>query len=175
MRNTLMIMGFAALTVVAAAGWMRQPNQVMPNGTASALEGPSTVNTPVSAAVYTQPVRRTPVVRYRTVSDEADQPQFSRRSSEQQIGRDTRYRDESDARYRNEPDARYRDEPMIRSERSKGKSIAIIAGTAAAGAAIGGLAGHGKGAAIGALSGAALGTVYDRMTHKNTDGWGWKR
>jgi hypothetical protein len=64
---------------------------------------------------------------------------------------------------------------MIRSERSKGKSIAIIAGTAAAGAAIGGLAGHGKGAAIGALSGAALGTVYDRMTHKNTDGWGWKR
>jgi hypothetical protein len=175
MRNTLMIMGFAALTVVAAAGWMRQPNQVMPNGTASTLEAPTTVNTPVSAAVYTPPVRRTSVVRYRTVSDEAAQPQFSRRSSEQQISRDTRYRDESNTTYRDEPNTSYRDEPMIRSERSKGKSIAIIAGTAAAGAAIGGLAGHGKGAAIGALSGAALGTVYDRMTHKNTDGWGWKR
>jgi hypothetical protein len=165
MRNTLMIMGFAALTVVAAAGWMRQPNQIRPNGTASTLEAPPPAIAPVTAAVYNPPVRRAPVVRYRTASDEAPQPRFGTRSSEQQISPDTTFRDQPV----------YGDQPVIQSERSKGKSIAIIAGTAAAGAAIGGLAGHGKGAAIGALSGAALGTVYDRMTHKNTDGWGWKR
>jgi hypothetical protein len=42
--------------------------------------------------------------------------------------------------------------------------VAIIAGGAGAGAAIGALAGHGKGAAIGALSGGAAGFIFDRMT-----------
>lgn len=44
-------------------------------------------------------------------------------------------------------------------------SVAIVAGGAGAGAAIGGLAGGGKGAAIGALSGGAAGLIYDRLTH----------
>lgn len=50
--------------------------------------------------------------------------------------------------------------------RSKKKSAAIVAGSAATGAAIGALAGGGKGAAIGAISGGAAGFVYDRATHK---------
>jgi len=52
--------------------------------------------------------------------------------------------------------------------RSKKKSAAIVGGSAAAGAAIGALAGGGKGAAIGALAGGGAGFVYDRKTHKKT-------
>lgn len=44
-------------------------------------------------------------------------------------------------------------------------SVAIVAGSAGAGAAIGGLAGGAKGAGIGALSGGAAGLIYDRLTH----------
>jgi uncharacterized protein YcfJ len=52
----------------------------------------------------------------------------------------------------------------VRRPRSTGKSVAIVAGSAGAGAAIGALAGGGKGAGIGALSGGAAGFIYDRLT-----------
>ena len=58
----------------------------------------------------------------------------------------------------------YSGEP-VRHQRSTGKSVAIVAGSAGAGAAIGTLAGGGKGAAIGAASGGVAGFIYDRMTH----------
>ncbi|MBL8233515.1 MAG: hypothetical protein JNL98_33775, partial [Bryobacterales bacterium] len=53
-----------------------------------------------------------------------------------------------------------------RQPRSTGKSVAIVAGSAGAGAAIGGIAGGGKGAGIGAISGGTAGFVYDRLTRK---------
>ncbi|MDX2154662.1 MAG: hypothetical protein SFV54_28220 [Bryobacteraceae bacterium] len=53
-----------------------------------------------------------------------------------------------------------------RRTRSTGKSVAIVAGSAGVGAAIGGLAGGGKGAAIGAISGGSAGYVYDRLTRR---------
>jgi hypothetical protein len=53
-------------------------------------------------------------------------------------------------------------------ERSVGRSAAIIAGAAAAGAAIAGLSSGGKGAAIGAVAGGAGGYVYDRMTRSRS-------
>jgi hypothetical protein len=58
-----------------------------------------------------------------------------------------------------------RDHVVRRNKRSTGKSVAIVAGSAGAGAAIGALAGGGKGAAIGGLTGGAAGFVYDRLTH----------
>ena len=51
-----------------------------------------------------------------------------------------------------------------RKQRSQMQSIAIIAGSAGAGAAIGGLSGGGKGAAIGAIAGGLGGYVYDRWS-----------
>jgi hypothetical protein len=61
-------------------------------------------------------------------------------------------------------DYRY-EERQPRHERSTGKSVAIVAGSAAGGAAIGALAGGGKGAGVGALAGGAGGFIYDRLTH----------
>ena len=58
-------------------------------------------------------------------------------------------------------------ETVVHHDRSTGKSVAIVAGSAGASAAIGALAGVGKGAATGAVSGGVAGFIYDRMTaHK---------
>jgi len=59
----------------------------------------------------------------------------------------------------------FREQRAVRSGRSTGKSVAIVAGSAGVGAAIGALAGGGKGAAIGALAGGGGGFAYDRLTH----------
>lgn len=52
-------------------------------------------------------------------------------------------------------------EPQRRSTKT---SAMIVAGSAGAGAAIGGIAGGGKGAAIGAIAGGVGGLIYDRAT-----------
>ena len=60
----------------------------------------------------------------------------------------------------------YEERRVVRRHgRSTGRSIAIVAGSAGAGAAIGAIAGGGKGAAIGAIAGGSGGFAYDRLTH----------
>ena len=77
-----------------------------------------------------------------------------------------RYRNE---RYRNERsrDDYYGDDRRRDDTRSTAASVGIIAGSAGAGAAIGGIAKGGKGAAIGAIAGGIAGTVYDQATRDN--------
>ena len=59
----------------------------------------------------------------------------------------------------------YEERRVVRRGRSKGRSVAIVAGSAGVGAAIGAIAGGGKGAAIGAIAGGSGGFAYDRLTH----------
>jgi hypothetical protein len=59
----------------------------------------------------------------------------------------------------------YEQRREVRHGRSTGRSVAIVAGSAGVGAAIGAIAGGGKGAGIGAIAGGSGGFIYDRMTH----------
>ncbi len=79
----------------------------------------------------------------------------------------------SDVGYRNNrnPNRVHRDDGYYtdnyggyRSTRSAGASAAIVGGSAAAGAVVGGLVKGGKGAAIGAAVGGIGGLIYDRKT-----------
>ena len=108
--------------------------------------------------------------------DRCDRPSYSRYES-RGYGRSyapayagSAYRDSGYRNYGNRNNA-YRNDGYrnygysgYRDDRSAGKSAAIIGGSAAAGAVIGGLAGGGKGAAVGAVAGGVGGLIVDRTT-----------
>src|SRR5260221_4284758 len=57
----------------------------------------------------------------------------------------------------------------VRRNRPFSHSVAIVGGSAGAGALIGALAGGGKGAGLGALSEGGAGSVYVRLNHKSKE------
>jgi outer membrane lipoprotein SlyB len=171
LKDRAMLLGIVAVTAVATAGWVRQPQPVMTpvnsfNVPAGYVLDPAyTIDQPVAMPISATGV---PVQNgiYRQVG--APVATVYPRAAQQPVSAGRRY-SEPELRQRRADRSRdidYRPETVVQ-ERSKTKSAAIIGGSAAAGAVIGGLAGGGKGAAIGAVGGGAAGLVYDRMTHKN--------
>lgn len=138
MNQSLLIVGFSALSAVAVAGWLRPTNQPLPFG------DPNLVS--MESQYPYQPVQY------------AGDPRSNYPMRRAYVTPRPAYRD-IDNRY-----TAQRAAPAYRQPRSKTKSALIIGGSAATGAAIGALAGGGKGAGIGALAGGAGGFIYDHLT-----------
>lgn len=156
MTRELAVSAFSALAVLAVAGWTR-----------SQPVTPAALEQPFGSAVSQQlPAGYVPAAvpaywrqeAYPAAPQTARTPQF-RSVPVRAVNSGSRVARVSSGEY---VPAR----TVVRKERPLSHSVAIVAGGAGAGAAIGALAGGGKGAAIGALSGGSAGLIYDRLTHK---------
>jgi hypothetical protein len=141
-KRTLAIGGALLLAVVALIGWTRD-TRPGPDA-ATAVPAPNWYAAPA-------PVARDPEARVVY----APSPFGSEITPAQPPPIERRYLSSEPRRPR-----------VVVKKRPLKHSAAIVGGSAAAGAAIGALAGGGKGAAIGALAGGGGGLVYDRLTHK---------
>jgi hypothetical protein len=139
MKSGLIIGSFAALTLAAITGWSRDPQPTVPTAQTEII-GYNAAGEPVYSRPPVVPAAATPAVYY--------QPAPAPRT----VAAAPRTVAAAPA-------------PAVKKPRSTKKSVAIVAGSAGVGAAIGAIAGGGKGAAIGAISGGAGGFVYDRITH----------
>jgi hypothetical protein len=126
-------------------------------------------NASLQPAVYNDDPQASAAASQPATQSNSDSPQLQRRIPKHSAYRGSEDAADSGPSYADDSGPSYSsgsDEPQ-RSGRSTDKSVAIVAGSAGTGAAIGALAGGGKGAAIGAIAGGTAGLVYDRLTaHK---------
>ena len=165
-QTAAVIAGFSLLSVIAVAGWTRNPVSAS-NNYASPV-GATFGQPAYGQPGYTQPAYGQPGYQpvYGQPADCAE-PVYTNTAYPPTEYSAPRYRTYNRPRVVRTRYVEDRD-TVVRSTRrgrSTGKSVAIVAGSAAAGAGIGALAGGGKGAAIGALSGGAAGFLFDRLTH----------
>lgn len=164
LRRTLVIGSVSLLAVVGLIGWTRHEEPVANNAAPAVyntapLGNPEPVSRDPNEPVVYGPspfgpdVSAPPASRaYAAPAEPAPNMEAARPAAVRHYYRDSRGR------------RRY----VVVRKRPFSHSAAIVGGSAAGGALIGGLAGGGKGAGIGALAGGGAGLLYDRLTHKKT-------